>query len=467
MDTFITLLVAAIILLVLWVRARLKEETSAGLPPGSMGLPLIGESIEFVQKKVEFFKEKHIQYGKVFKTCLFGKSIIRVYGSDNIRKIIQGENKIVRSSYPTSVRKLIGTQSISMSHGDTHKSKKRELMKYLSPEFFHNHTPVLARAIADRIEQWCKKPEIDLYQECQKLFIELAAKFLVNIDINEADVAELQRHLQTFTDNVFCLPFNIPGFGFHKAMKAKIKMRQLLVSALNKSANNNDVTAEYCSVLQGLKQSSSTDFNDEIVMVDSIIDLLFSGSQTVNSAGFSLAHKLSKRPDIRERLRQDIDKLGLTSPDEPVCANDLTEMTYVDAVVKETLRLLPPVGGAYRTAIESFELDGYTVPKDWSVVFSIRETHNHADSVQNPDVFNPDRWLQPEFGKDKYSFLPFGGGARICPGQAYAKMILKLFSIEFTRSCSPSVIKDSELKFWPTPSPKDQVLAKIERVEAL
>lgn len=147
---------------------------------------------------------------------MFGKSIVRVYGSENVRKVIQGENKIVQSSYPTSVRKLIGEQSISMSHGEIHKTKKRELMKYLSPEFFHHHTPILARTIADRVGEWCEKTEVDLYPECKKLFIELAARFLINIDMGEKDVAVLQEQLDIFSDNIFCLPVNLPGFGFYK-----------------------------------------------------------------------------------------------------------------------------------------------------------------------------------------------------------------------------------------------------------
>lgn len=67
----------------------------------------------------------------MFKTNLFGKKIIRIYGSDNVRKVIQGENKLVQSSYPTSVQTLFGDQTISMSHGEAHKEKKTRLMKYL------------------------------------------------------------------------------------------------------------------------------------------------------------------------------------------------------------------------------------------------------------------------------------------------------------------------------------------------
>lgn len=107
---------------------------------------------------------------------------------------------------------------------------------------------------------------------------------------------------------------------------------------------------------------------------------------------------------------------------------------------------------------------GYTVPKDWSVVFSIRETHMHDESIQHPEIFNPEQWLEPNFGKDKYSYLPFGGGARICPGQAYAKRVLKLFAIELTRMCSPTIIKDSPLQLWPSPRPEDKVLAVMRKL---
>lgn len=90
----------------------------------------------------------------------------------------------------------------------------------------------------------------------------------------------------------------------------------------------------------------------------------------------------------------------------------------------------------------------------------------HDDSIPEPVQFNPDQWLQTQFGKDKYSYLPFGRGVRLCPGQAYAKMILKLFAVEFTRNCSGTISRDSDLELWPTPRPTGQVLATINRIKS-
>ena len=147
---------------------------------------------------------------------MLGKPVIRVYGADNIRKIITGENKIVQSNYPASVRKLIGDESVSMCHGDAHKSKKRHLMKYLSPEFINNHIPIFAETISKRMKQWCKVTEIELFTECKKLFVELAAKYLVKIDISDEEVSEIMKQHEIFSKNLFCLPVYFPGFGFYK-----------------------------------------------------------------------------------------------------------------------------------------------------------------------------------------------------------------------------------------------------------
>ncbi|XP_069095918.1 cytochrome P450 26C1 isoform X2 [Pleurodeles waltl] len=110
----------------------------------------------------------------------------------------------------------------------------------------------------------------------------------------------------------------------------------------------------------------------------------------------------------------------------------INSLRYLDCVVKEVLRLLPPVSGGYRTALQTFELDGYQVPKGWSVMYSIRDTHETAAVFQNPEMFDPDR-----FGPDRdegragrFNYIPFGGGARSCIGKELAQVILKLLAIE-------------------------------------
>ncbi|CAM5129264.1 unnamed protein product [Eretmochelys imbricata] len=117
----------------------------------------------------------------------------------------------------------------------------------------------------------------------------------------------------------------------------------------------------------------------------------------------------------------------------------LSRLRYLDGVIKEVLRVLPPVSGGYRTALQTFELDGYQIPKGWSVMYSIRDTHETAAVYQSPpESFDPDRFgsarQEDDKGAGRFHYIPFGGGVRSCIGQELAKAILKLLAVELVRT---------------------------------
>ncbi|XP_065494965.1 cytochrome P450 26C1 [Caloenas nicobarica] len=110
----------------------------------------------------------------------------------------------------------------------------------------------------------------------------------------------------------------------------------------------------------------------------------------------------------------------------------LSRLSYLDCVIKEVLRVLPPVSGGYRTALQTFELNGYQIPKGWSVMYSIRDTHETATVYQSPlSGFDPDRFSAAGTeATGRFHYIPFGGGARSCIGKELAQAILKLLAIE-------------------------------------
>nr|XP_033799476.1 cytochrome P450 26C1 [Geotrypetes seraphini] len=116
----------------------------------------------------------------------------------------------------------------------------------------------------------------------------------------------------------------------------------------------------------------------------------------------------------------------------------LSCLRYLDCVVKEVLRLLPPVSGGYRTALQTFELDGYQIPKGWSVMYSIRDTHETAAVYQNSDLFDPDRFSsdRDQSKRSRFNYIPFGGGVRSCIGKELAQVILKTLAIELASTAT-------------------------------
>lgn len=103
-------------------------------------------------------------------------------------------------------------------------------------------------------------------------------------------------------------------------------------------------------------------------------------------------------------------------------------------------------------------LQGFLVPKDWTVIYSIRETQQTSPIYTFPDRFNPDRWLEidrqsQEFGADpaRFHYIPFGYGARNCVGTTYAKLVMKVFLIELVESCSWT-LKNRDIKMLHIPA---------------
>ncbi|XP_063818129.1 cytochrome P450 26C1-like [Pseudophryne corroboree] len=166
--------------------------------------------------------------------------------------------------------------------------------------------------------------------------------------------------------------------------------------------------------------------------------------------------------------------LGTTTlPEEPhglksecTCQMNMTleklkGLHYLDCVVKEVLRLLPPVSGGYRTALQTFELDGYQIPKGWSVMYSIRDTHETAAIYQNSESFDPDRFsVERDEGKaSRFNYIPFGGGVRSCIGKELAQVILKILTIELVSTAKWELA---------TPSfPKMQTVPIVHPVDGL
>jgi cytochrome P450 len=149
---------------------------------------------------------------------------------------------------------------------------------------------------------------------------------------------------------------------------------------------------------------------------DNVVTFIFGGQETTSSALTWAIYLLSESPEWRERVANEADEvIGGT------VQNALGALIQTRAVVEEALRLYPPIIGITRTALRRTELAGRTIDRGTMVVISPYVVHRHRLLWRDPDVFDPTRFL-PERSKttERYSFLPFGVGPRMCIGAALA-----------------------------------------------
>lgn len=128
-------------------------------------------------------------------------------------------------------------------------------------------------------------------------------------------------------------------------------------------------------------------------------------------------------------------------------------------MLKEVLRVVPPVGGGFRKVLQTCEYDGYQIPQGWTVLYQINRTHQDPDIYHQPETFDPDRF-GAERSEDKakpFSHVPFGGGLRECLGKEFARLEMKIFAAKLLREYDWRLLPDQNLDFTiaPTPIPKD------------
>src|SRR5690606_28891728 len=154
--------------------------------------------------------------------------------------------------------------------------------------------------------------------------------------------------------------------------------------------------------------------NDRAQILNEFLTFLTAGSETTPSGMAWSCYLLAEHPEIQERVRAEVAGADLGT-DNNVRA--IGRLPLLQAVVKEALRLYPPVWALGRRTLQTTELGGFTLPAGTQVFYSVYAIQRDEKVYDDPDSFQPDRWLD---GRRKYprtAFLPFGAGVRNCIGE--------------------------------------------------
>ncbi|XP_075711746.1 cytochrome P450 26B1 [Rhinoderma darwinii] len=441
-----------------WAATRDKS-SKLPIPRGSMGFPLVGETFHWILQGSNFQSSRREKYGSVFKTHLLGRPVIRVTGADNVRKILMGEHHLVSAEWPRSTRMLLGPNSLTNSIGDIHRHKRKVFSKIFSHEALETYLPKIQLVIQDTFRVWSSHPgSVNVYCEAQKLTFRMAIRVLLGFRLSDEELNHLFRVFQQFVENVFSLPVDLPFSGYRRGIQARETLLKGLEKAIQEKLQNTQ-GKDYTDALDVLIESGKEHGNELTMqeLKDATLELIFAAYATTASASTSLIMQLLKHPAVFEKLREELRGNGILH-NGCVCEGALrvetiSSLRYLDCVIKELLRLFSPISGGYRTVLQTFELDGFQIPKGWSVMYSIRDTHDTAPVFKDVEVFDPDRFGQDrtEDKDGRFHYLPFGGGVRNCLGKQLAKLFLKTLAIELASMSRFELATRTFPKIMPVP----------------
>uniref|UniRef100_A0A1J3J344 Taxadiene 5-alpha hydroxylase n=1 Tax=Noccaea caerulescens TaxID=107243 RepID=A0A1J3J344_NOCCA len=446
-----------------------QKKKKKKLPPGQMGLPWIGETMEFykAQKSDRVFEDfvnpRIVKHGNLFKTRIMGSPTIVVNGAEANRLILSNEFNLVVSSWPSSSVQLMGMNCIMAKQGEKHRVLRGIVANSLSYNGLESLVPKLCDTIQSHLEtEWRGKEEISLYRSAKALTFTVVFECLYGIKVELGMLDIFERVLE----GVFALPVEFPFSRFARAKKARLEIETLLVEKVREKRREMEEKEEeeverpnttlFSRLVEGLIKGEIT----EEEVVDNMVLLVFAAHDTTSYAMAMTFKMLAQHPTCLDTLLQEHVQIKANKGEgESLTVEDVKKMKYSWQVVRETMRLSPPIFGSFRKAVVDIDYEGFTIPKGWKILWTTYGTHYNPEIFQDPMSFSPSRFDQPI---QAYTYLPFGGGPRLCAGHQLAKMSILIFlHFVVTRYDWSLVHPDETISMDPLPFPSLGMPIKI------
>ncbi|GKA17315.1 taxadiene 5-alpha hydroxylase [Tanacetum coccineum] len=457
----------AIFFIILFIlRNRRKRTTNVRLPYGDTGLPWIGETVEFYKAQrmnqlyQDFFQPRFKKHGNVFKTKLMGSPTVVVNGTAANKFFMSNEFKLVVSSWPTSSVELMGKNSIMEKQGDSHRCLRGIITSTVNVSGLQAMVPRMCNSIQKHMEKnWKNHEEISLYRSTKMLTFTIVLECLFGIGIEPEKMFGV---FERVLEGVLSPPINFPGTKFSRAKKARAEIEKVLIGEVRRKRKDMENRRDeedgmlFSKLVAALIRGEIT----EEEVVDNVVLLVFAAHDTTSYAITMTFKMLANHPDCYSLLLKEHEEIaGTKRSGEALTFDDVKKMEYTWQVARETMRLCPPIFGSFRKATTDIQFEGITIPKDWKVLWTTYGTHYDEKHFPDPMSFNPSRFADPV---QAYSFIPFGGGPRLCAGYQLAKLnILVLVHYVVTRYNWSLVHPDEPIFMDPLPFPSKGMPIKI------
>ncbi len=392
------------------------------LPPGPSRLKAFGFLGRGSPRKAFAFLERTAhEYGPVSMFRIFHHSICLVVDPELIRRIlVTDQRQYVRDTGATLLRELLG--DVLLTREDPSHLERRRV---LQPAFHRTQVAGYAELMAAEAERSCAAWQpgqvLDIGVEMRRVTLSIVGAALFGIDFGP-DVERIAEILRRSVKRSARLSLLVVLF---EPLLLAWRRRRPHASSLF----FNKERAELIRIIDPILKAHQTRPGRDLLTLlleagglseedvkNEVMTMILAGHETTASALTWCFYLLTKHPDVQGRVRAEVDGIG----PEPLTLDNLPSLRYTSMVFRETLRLYPPALAFGRRPLKDVELAGFRIPSGTSVLMSPYITHRNPRYYDQPDQFLPGRWETADI--PKFAWFPFGGGSKMCIGEAFANM---------------------------------------------
>lgn len=353
-------------------------------------------------------------------------TIVATTSTRGARDVLGRPDAFVDKDLPfyTELRRIIGGNLFDLTH-DAWLPRRRALQPVFTKRHVARFAGSMSEAAARIPAGWRDGADVDLDAECHTLTLRALGRSVLGLDLDEraATVGPALRTALTYCTDRAIRPVRAPSWlptpSRGRARAASAALHALGAEILQ--ACRTDPTQD-APLVQALLATTDPETGQPLTdaqICDELVLFMLAGHDTTATTLTYTLWALGRHPELQDRVAAEARALG----DRPVTPDDVPRLGYTIQVLHEALRMCPPAPALSRLAIQDIEVDGYRVEAGTLVAVGIYAMHRDGALWDDPLAFNPDRFSPDNAkGRDRWQYLPFGGGPRSCIGDHFAML---------------------------------------------
>ncbi|KAJ4958222.1 hypothetical protein NE237_025333 [Protea cynaroides] len=463
-----------------WLYESRLGEKRFNLPPGDLGWPLIGNMWTFLRAfkskdPDSFFASYFNRFSRtpgVYKAYMFGSPCIMVTAPEPAKQVLMDDEHF-GAGWPKATLELIGKKSfIGISDIEHKRLRKLTAAPVNGHEALSVYMKYIEETAVSSLEKWSRMGEVEFLTEIRRFTFKIIMYIFLGTE-SEQVMAALEKEYTTLNYGIRAMAINIPGFAYHRALKARKNLVAAFQSVVNerRKSQAGDIASpakrrDMMDALLEIKDDKGKNLSDEEI-IDVLLMYLNAGHESSGHITMWATVFLQQHPEIFKKAKAEQEEVVKNRPPEQkgLTLGEIRQMVYLSKVVDETLRIINISLMVFREARKDLNLSGYLVPKGWKVLVWFRTVNLDPEIYPNPKEFNPSRW--DDYIPKPGTFLPFGAGSRLCPGNDLAKLEITIFLHHFLLNYQLEQLNPgSSLNYLPHTRPVDKCRARIRKLSS-
>lgn len=445
---------------------------------------------QFVRDPINTLSNIAREYGDISHFKLGREHVYLINNPDYIEKVLIYDHRNFKKGKRLQTAKAVLGEGLVTSEGDYHNRQRRLIQPIFHPKQVVTYGSIVSDYAARMRDGWNEGSTVDISHEMMRLTLRIICKAVLNYDV-ESEAQEVGKALTTVRkyskrlqspigqvlDKISILPapkkareakneLDLLVYGLitdrrkQEGSDTDKRLNDLLTRLLEAQDSNPDqvkpdyATSAYTSTSTSMSRSTDGKMTDKQVR-DEVMTIFIAGHETTANALTWTFYLLSQHRDIEKKLQDEIDSVlghsaGNNVESKIPSVEDIPKLQYTEKVLRESMRLFPPVWTMGRYVENDYPVGEFTIPAGSSVLMSQYVMHHDARYYENSEEFNPERWTD-EFKTHlpRFSYFPFGGGIRGCIGEPFAWMEGILIIATIAQKWTMDLTADQRIKLDP------------------